>query len=84
MSSDALARDEDARAAWRRRIAEESDDSVQEAALQEVILAIGRELPVTVDTLFTFTKVNPVKQFDALCYLGVQVRVATVGPPPDA
>ncbi|MDF2664255.1 MAG: hypothetical protein K0R81_105 [Microbacterium sp.] len=81
VSTDALARDENARAAWRARIDEESDGAVKEAKLKEVILAIGTDKPVTVDTLFTFTKVNLVKQFDALRYLGVQVHIATVPPP---
>ena len=46
-----------------------------------MILAIGSDQPVTAETLFTFTKVNLVKQFDALRYLGVQVRVTTALPP---
>ncbi|MDQ1077274.1 MULTISPECIES: DUF6119 family protein [Microbacterium] len=81
VSTDALARDENARAAWRARIEEESGGTVKNAELKEVVLAIGSEHPVTVDTLFTFTKVNLVKQFDALRYLGVQVHVTTVSPP---
>lgn len=81
VSTDALARDETARAAWKKRIVEESGGAVGEAELKEVILAIGSERPVTVDTLFTFTKVNLVKQFDALRYLDVQVHVSTVSPP---
>lgn len=82
VSTDALARDENARAAWKKRIAEESGGTVEDAKLDEVILAIGNDHPVTVDTLFTFTKVNLVKQFDALRYLGVQVHVTTALPPP--
>lgn len=82
VSTDALARDENARKAWTKRIAEESNGAVEDAVLEEVILAIGSENPITVDTLFTFTKVNLVKQFDALRYLGVQVHVATISPPP--
>lgn len=84
VSTDALARDENARAAWKKRIQEESGGAIKDAELKEVILAIGSDRPVTVDTLFTFTKVNLVKQFDALRYLGVQVHVATVGPPPQS
>lgn len=82
VSTDALARDENARAAWRKRIEEESAGAVTDAKLDEVILAIGSDRPMTVDSLFTFTKVNLVKQFDALRYLGVQVHVTTVSPPP--
>ena len=81
VSTDALARDENARAAWKKRIAEESGGTVKDAELNEVILAIGNDQTVTADTLFTFTKVNLVKQFDALRYLGVQVRVTTALPP---
>ncbi|MDL9978714.1 DUF6119 family protein [Microbacterium sp. ASV49] len=84
VSTDALARDENARAAWRARIDEESEGAVNKAELKEVILAIGSDKPVTVDTLFTFTKVNLLKQFDALRYLGVQVHIATVPPRPAA
>ena len=81
VSTDALARDENARAAWKKRIAEESGGAVEDAELNEVILAIGSDQPVTADTLFTFTKVNLVKQFDALRYLGVKVHVTTALPP---
>ncbi len=81
VSTDALARDENARAAWKKRVAEESGGTVEDAGLNEVILAIGSDQPVTAETLFTFTKVNLVKQFDALRYLGVQVRVTTALPP---
>lgn len=84
VSTDALARDESARKAWTKRIAEESNGAVDKAELKEVILAIGKEDPITVDTLFTFTKVNLVKQYDALRYLDVKVRVATIAPPPPA
>lgn len=82
VSTDSLARDENARTAWTKRIAEESNGTVSGAALDEVILAIGSETPITVDTLFTFTKVNLVKQFDALRYLDVKVRLVTISPPP--
>ncbi|NUU06773.1 DUF6119 family protein [Leifsonia sp. C5G2] len=81
VSTDALARDENARAAWRKRITEESGGQVKDARIEEVVLAIGSERPVTVDTMFTFTKVNLVKQFDALRYLGVQVHVIRIEPP---
>lgn len=82
VSTDALARDENARSAWKRRISEESGGEVQDAELKEVILAIGSARPITVDALFTFTKVNLVKQFDALRYLDVKVHVTTISPPP--
>lgn len=78
VSTDALARDEHARVAWKERVKVESDGAVKDAKLNEVILAIGRSKPVTSETLFTFTKVNLVKQFDALRYLDVQVHVTTV------
>lgn len=78
VSADALARDENARAAWTARILEESAGLVDDARIDEVILGIGSDRFVTVDSLFTFTKVNLVKQFDALRYLDVQVRVVTI------
>ncbi len=78
VSADALARDDHARAAWKKRIADESKDVVQDAQLDEVILAIGQEQPVSVQSLFSFTKVNLVKQYDLLAYLGVKVRVTSV------
>ena len=81
VSTDALARDENARAAWKERVASESDGAIQDAELKEVILVIGSDRPVTRDSLFTFTKVNLVKQYDALNYLHVNVRVATALPP---
>lgn len=82
VSTDALARDESARNAWTKRIADESQGAVKKAELNEVVLAIGMRDPITVDNLFTFTKVNLVKQYDALRYLNVKVRVTTVSPPP--
>ena len=81
VSTDALARDENARAAWKKRIADESGAAVTDAELNEVIIVIGSKHPVTPDSLFTFTKVNLVKQFDALRYLGVKVHVTTALPP---
>ncbi|MFT3834580.1 MAG: TIGR04141 family sporadically distributed protein [Micropruina sp.] len=81
VSTDALSRDENARIAWRKRIEEESHGKLKDAEIKDVILAIGKDHPITVDSLFTFTKVNLVKQFDALRYLDVQVRVVTVIPP---
>jgi uncharacterized protein (TIGR04141 family) len=78
VSSDSLARDESARAAWRARVAAESSGVVTDAGITEVILAIGRKTPIAVDNLFTFTKVNLVKQYDALRYIGVAVRVQTI------
>lgn len=81
MSADALARDENARAAWKKRIYDESDGAVKDAGLKEVILAIGSDRPVSTESLFTFTKVNLVKQFDALRYIGVEVHVTTALPP---
>lgn len=38
----------------------------------------GSGKPITTETLFTFTKVNLVTQFDALRYLQVDVRVITL------
>ena len=84
VSADALARDENARAAWRDRVEEESSGAIDDADLDEVILAIGSTKPITVDTLFTFTKVNLVKQVDALRFLGVKVAVVAIGSPEPA
>lgn len=81
VSADALARDENARTAWRERVKEESSGAIDDAELNEVILAIGSTRPITVDTLFTFTKVNLVKQVDALRFLDVHVAVATIRSP---
>lgn len=79
VSTDSLARDENARAAWRDRVIQESDGSVPMAEIREVVVAIGTDKPVDADRLFTFTKVNLVKQHDALKYL--DVNVAVVGVP---
>lgn len=80
VSTDALARDENARRSWRQRINDESGGEVKDAKLDEVILALGRKEkdPLSVENLFTFTKVNLVKQFDALRYLGVKVFITQV------
>lgn len=75
VSTDALARDENGRAAWAKRVKEASGGAVTDAPISEVILGIGRPSPITVDSLFTFTKVNLVKQYDALRFLDVKVRV---------
>jgi uncharacterized protein (TIGR04141 family) len=78
VSADSLARDEHARKAWTERITTESDGAIRNAGIDEVVLAMGRQTPVTVDSLFTFTKVNLVKQYDALHFVNVDVRVVTV------
>jgi uncharacterized protein (TIGR04141 family) len=78
VSTDALARDENGRAAWAERVKEVSSGAVTDASISEVILAIGRPNPITVDNLFTFTKVNLVKQYDALRFLDVKVRVQQI------
>lgn len=79
VSTDALAGDESARLAWAERIVEESEGAVTDASVTSVVLAIGASKPVTVDSLFTFTKVNLVKQYDALRALNVDVSVVGVG-----
>jgi len=73
-----LARDESARSAWTKRVSEESDGAVTNAGIDEVILAIGRKGAITVESLFTFTKVNLVKQYDALRFIDVAVRIAAI------
>lgn len=78
ISSDSLARDESAREAWTKRVLEESNGAVTNAGIDEVILAIGRTGEITVDSLFTFTKVNLVKQYDALRFINVAVRIAAI------
>ncbi|WP_185974145.1 DUF6119 family protein [Curtobacterium sp. KBS0715] len=78
VSTDALAGDESARAAWMKRIVEESDGGITHATVSRVVLAIGSSKPVMVDNLFTFTKVNLVKQYDALRALDVEVSVARI------
>lgn len=78
VSADSLARDENARFAWKRRVEAESGSAYTDADVLEVVLAIGSARPVTVESLFTFTKVNLVKQVDALRYLEVQVQVVGV------
>jgi uncharacterized protein (TIGR04141 family) len=78
VSADSLARDESARQAWTDRVNEESDGAVTDAEVRGIVLAIGRATQISVDSLFTFTKVNLVKQFDALRYVGVDVTVASI------
>ena len=78
VSADSLARDESARSAWTKRVSEESDGAVTNAGIDEVILAIGRKGAITVESLFTFTKVNLVKQYDALRFIDVAVRIAAI------
>ena len=78
VSTDSLSRDENARSAWKTRAMEESLGVITDADIKEVILGIGRNSPVTVGTLFTFTKVNLVKQYDALRILNVDVRLASI------
>lgn len=78
VSTDALARDEHARLAWSKRIAQESSQAITEAEVKEVVLAIARKRPLTGDSLFTFTKVNLVKQLYALRSLDVKVSIAAV------
>jgi len=78
VSTDALARDDNGRVAWRKRVTEISKGKVTNPGLDEVVLAIGRPKPITVDTMFTFTKVNLVRQYDALKYNDVRVKLVTI------
>lgn len=78
VSTESLARDENGRRAWMDRVAAVSDGRFADAGISEVILGIGRPKPLDVDSLFTFTKVNLVKQFDALKFLDVAVRLVTI------
>lgn len=78
VAADTLARDEYGRRAWTKRVLEESRGRVTDARITEVILGIGQPKPVTVDSLFTFTKVNLVRLHDALRYIDVNVRVVGI------
>lgn len=78
VSTDALARDENARRAWTERVNRDSNSDVSDADVRSVVLAIGSSRPVTLDTLFTFTKVNLVKQYDALHALDVAVEICSI------
>jgi uncharacterized protein (TIGR04141 family) len=78
VSSDALARDEYARLAWEKRLETLAGSPVLNSSPREVVLAIGRKSEVTVDSLFTFTKVNLVRQYDQLRAARVDVRVAWI------
>jgi uncharacterized protein (TIGR04141 family) len=78
VSTESLSRDENARAAWQARMLGDSNGAISNAGIREVVLGIGRANPVTVDSLFTFSKVNLVRQYDALKVLGVDVAVITI------
>lgn len=78
VASESLARDEYAREAWTDAVEIASDGAVPDAAVAEVVLAIGRKTPVTTQSLFTFSKVNLVRQYDLLRHLGVDVRVVSI------
>ncbi|AJM76900.1 DUF6119 family protein [Rathayibacter toxicus] len=78
VSTDALARDEHARQAWKERVGHDSNGAITDADVTHVVLAIGSPKPVTSDTLFTFTKVNLVKQHDALRALDVKVHLCSI------
>lgn len=79
VSTDALAGDESARLAWAERIVEESEGAVKDTSVTSVVFAIGASKPATVDSDFTVTKVNLVKQYDALRALNADVSVVGVG-----
>lgn len=78
VASEALARDENARQAWKSRVASESGGTVTDAEVAEIVLAIGSPRQVTANSLFTFSKVNLVRQFDLLRHLAVDVRVISI------
>ncbi|WP_306356165.1 MULTISPECIES: DUF6119 family protein [unclassified Nocardia] len=78
VASESLARDEFAREAWTREVESASDGAISDPAVVQVVLAIGRKKPVTAQNLFTFSKVNLVRQYDLLRHLGVDVRVASI------
>lgn len=78
VASEALARDENARQVWKSRVASESGGTVTDAEVAEIVLAIGSPRQVTANSLFTFSKVNLVRQFDLLRHLAVDVRVISI------
>lgn len=75
--NNALARDGNSRAAWKKSIAKESIGSFEDAQLNDANLALGSNQPVNTNILFTFAEVNLVKQLVELRYLDVQVRLTT-------
>lgn len=82
VSADALCNDEEARQKLRDRIsAEGGDPSKLGTKPARVILAMHRsEGPgLTADDLFTFTKVNLVRQVSSLEARGVHVRIVSIG-----
>ncbi|MQY18081.1 DUF6119 family protein [Nocardia macrotermitis] len=76
VSWEALTYDETARAAWLEKISQQVGSPVTDATIDEVVIAIGKVKPITTDSLFTFSKVNLVKQFDLL--RDVRVRIAWI------
>ncbi|WP_442023216.1 DUF6119 family protein [Nocardia sp. 2YAB30] len=78
VSAEALAHDEFAREAWMKKIESVSGGAVSHATATEVVLAIAGAKPVTTNTLFTFSKVNLIRQYDLLRNLGVNVRVVSI------
>ncbi|MGW4241354.1 DUF6119 family protein [Nocardia sp. NPDC004722] len=78
VSAEALARDEWARDAWRQRIESLSGGAIRGGPIREVVVALGHRQPFTTQTLFTFSKVNLVRQYDQLRSLGLDVRIATI------
>lgn len=81
VSADALCDDEQARAKMRKRITElGGDPSTLGSKPSRVVLAMHRRggKRVTAEKLFTFTKVNLVRQATTLESRGIPVRVVTI------
>lgn len=81
VSADALCSDADARAALRKRITDAGgDSSALETKPKRVVVAAHRRAApgVTADNLFTFTKVNLVRQAAALEERSVAVRIVSI------
>ncbi len=78
VATDSLVHDSESRRAFTERVNKLGSLNLEKAPLNEVVIAIGSVQKVTSATLFTFSKVNLVRQVRAIESNQVRVRVAWI------
>ncbi|MCL1899189.1 MAG: TIGR04141 family sporadically distributed protein [Promicromonosporaceae bacterium] len=82
VSADALLKDEEARRQLRNRIIDAGGLDPNDVKPRKIIIGLHRKdgLNITPESLFTFTKVNLVRQSESLRSHGIEVRVQVINP----
>jgi uncharacterized protein (TIGR04141 family) len=78
VSADSLRRDEKARAEFRTRANRQASRRLRKIEWKQVIFGLARERPIDASSLFSFSKVNLVRQVQFLRSFSIDVAVAHI------